>query len=120
MTIIDDNELSRISRCSSSELDNLDYGVVEVDDAGVIKQYNRYESDLGNVPQSTAIGRNFFTQIAPCTNNRLLFGKFKEGVGSGSLKATVPYVFSYKMKPTNVTIQMQRENSRNWVIVKKR
>ena len=122
MSIISHNELRELPKMSPAELDSLDFGLIQVDDSGTIKNYNKYQSELGNVPQTSAIGKNFFTQIAPCTNNRLFFGKFKEGVAAGKLDVSIPYVFTYKLKPTNVNVQMYRDESSrtNWVLVERR
>jgi photoactive yellow protein len=67
------------------------------------------------------MGKNFFTQVAPCTNNRLFFGRFKDGVSAGELDTEFNYTFTYKMKPTNVVIRLLRDgSSTNWVFVAKR
>jgi photoactive yellow protein len=112
------NILGNLSR---NDADACDFGVVKVDDNGIIQLYNRYESELAGVPPSSAEGKNFFTQIAPCTNNGLFFGTFKKGVASGQLNVTFPYTFTYKMRPTNVKIHMFRDqsSSTNWVFVAK-
>jgi len=116
------SEIQDLSKKNQEELDNLEYGVVQVDDTGTIKTFNRYEAELGQVEQSTVIGKNFFTQVAPCTNNRLFLGKFKEGIAANSLDTTIPFVFTYKIRPTSVEVQMFRDSvaRTNWVLVKKR
>lgn len=110
-----------LGNLSRSDADSCDFGVVKVDDSGVIKLYNRYESELAGVAPSTAEGKNFFTQVAPCTNNGLFFGSFKKGVASGSLNVTFPYTFTFKMRPTNVKIHLYRDQASktNWVFVAK-
>ena len=67
----------------------------------------------------SAEGKNFFTQVAPCTNNGLFFGTFKKGVAANNLNVSFPYTFTFKMRPTNVKIHMFRDpNSRkNFVFV---
>lgn len=112
---------STLPALSDAELDELDFGVVRVDDDGVITFYNEYESDLANVDPEDAVGKNFFTQIAPCTNNRLFFGRFKEGVAEGALDVAFPYTFTYKLRPMLVDIRLYRspEDGSNWVLVKK-
>jgi len=112
------NILGNLSR---NDADACDFGVVKVDDNGIIQLYNRYESELAGVPPSSAEGKNFFTQVAPCTNNALFFGKFKKGVAANELDAAFNYTFTYKMKPTNVQIHMLRDaaSGTNWVFVKK-
>jgi photoactive yellow protein len=114
--------LAQISQLTQEAADQADVGIVEVDDSGVIKLYNNYESELAGVAKESAIGKNFFLQVAPCTNNRLFLGAFKAGVQSGSLDKKFNYTFTYKMKPTPVVIHLYREGEggRNFVFVKKR
>ncbi len=121
MSFVSDELLSQFPQMNSEQLDAFDFGVVRVDDRGVIQSYNRYESSLANIAPSVAIGKNFFTQVAPCTNNRLIYGKFKEGMAVGELNALVPYVFTYRMRPTLVQVRMWRDPATrtNWVMVKR-
>lgn len=120
MSFVPPNIQSRLGSITRDELDSLDFGAVRVSDDGTIQMYNRYEANLAGLEPSAVEGKNFFTQVAPCTNNRLCFGKFKEGVSSGNLNAEMPYTFTYKLKPTNVQIHLYRDpaSSSNWVFVK--
>lgn len=114
--------MAKLSTLTQEEADAFDIGIVEVDDNGSIKLYNTYESELVGVQKDHAIGKNFFTTIAPCTNNRLFLGAFKGGVQSNSLDKEFNYTFTYKVKPTPVTIHLYRDASsnRNYIFVKKR
>jgi photoactive yellow protein len=121
-SFVPDSVLQKLATLHRTEADTLDFGIVKVDDAGVIQLYNKYESELAGVSPNDAVGKNFFTQVAPCTNNRLFFGRFKDGVTANSLNVALPYTFTYKMRPTNVQIHMYRDGATksNWVFVKKR
>ncbi len=122
MSVVSPAELEKLAQQSPDHLDRADYGVVQVDDGGGIIFYNRYESELAGLEPESVKGKNFFTQVAPCTNNRLFYGKFKDGVGKGELALSMPYTFTYKMRPTNVFVQLHHDGatSTNWVLVKKR
>lgn len=113
--------LRDIAHLSRGELDALDFGCVRVDDGGTVQVYNKYESELANVLPANAIGKNFFRELAPCTNNRLVFGRFKDGIAAGNLNAEVTYAFTYKMRPTLVHIHMYRDpgTKTNWIMVKR-
>lgn len=113
--------LRNLPRMKQSQLDMLDFGCVQVDDSGLVISYNRWESEFASVPQDQAIGKNFFRQLAPCTNNRLVFGKFKTGIEAGVLDAVLSYAFTYKMRPTLVKVHLYRdpETRSNWVLVKR-
>lgn len=122
MSFVPSSFLSQLPSVSRGTADSQPFGVVKVDDNGVIQIYNKWESEMAGVAATAAEGRNFFTQVAPCTNNRLVFGKFKDGVGKGELDTEFSYTFTYKMKPTNVQIRLYRHpgTRTNWVFVSKR
>ena len=121
-TFVASSTLEELPEHTSQSINDLDFGAVKVDDEGFIELYNEYESNLSGVEIAAAEGRNFFTQLAPCTNNDLVYGTFKEGVSDDDLDTAFPYTFSYKMQPTLVDIQMYRhpEDKSNWIFVKKK
>lgn len=119
---IDPNILGKLGTLTQTEADAASYGIVKVDASGKILLYNKYESELANVPIQTAVGKNFFTEVAICTNNRIFYGRFKEGMINGDLDIAFNYVFTYKMKPTNVVIHLylDKASDTNWIFVKLR
>ncbi|EMY59805.1 PAS domain-containing protein [Leptospira terpstrae] len=119
---IDPNILGKLGTLTQAEADAAAFGVVKVDGNGKILLYNKYESELANVPIQTAVGKNFFTEVAICTNNRIFYGRFKEGMLTGDLDIAFNYVFTYKMKPTNVVIHLYHDKTSdtNWIFVKLR
>lgn len=121
-TFVPDSVLTQLGSINRSQADSLDFGIVKVDNTGVIELYNKYESELAGIAPKDAEGKNFFTQVAPCTNNRLFYGRFKDGIATGNLNVALPYTFTYKMRPTNVNIHLYHDASTktNWVFVKKR
>lgn len=122
MSFVTPDILSKLGSLSRTDIDNAPYGIVKVDNSGKILLYNRYESELAGVATATAEGKNFFTEVAPCTNNKLFFGKFKSGVEVSDLNSAFNYTFTYKMKPTNVQIHLVHDKSTktNWVFVQKK
>ncbi len=114
--------LANLSNLSQTQCDALPHGAVKVDTNGNILLYNDYEANMAGLDKTSVLGRNFFTEVAPCTNNRLFFGKFKTGVSEGHLQLKMPYTFTYKMRPTNVLIHMlvDKDSGTNWIFVLKR
>ena len=39
------------------------------------------------------LGRNFFTQLAPCSSNRLFHGRFRKGIRKGTLDERFTHTF---------------------------
>lgn len=117
----EDEELGETLRHASEEqLNDAPFGIIRVDDEGVVEFFNRYESELSGMDPEEVMGRNFFTQVAPCTNNRLFRGRFKKGVRRGELDETFTYTYTYKMRPTLVDVHLYRdEEGNNWITVQK-
>ena len=116
----DENVGEKLRNQDADTLDTAGFGVIKVDDEGIVEFFNQWESELSGVKKEEAEGRNFFTQVAPCTNNRLFRGRFKKGVRRGELDETFTYTYTYKMRPTLVEVHMYRDESgNNWIMVQK-
>ncbi|MEM7674655.1 MAG: PAS domain-containing protein [Myxococcota bacterium] len=120
MSFVPQDVINQLGNLSQSEADGLPFGVIKVDNDGVVSIYNQWESKMAGVAKDQAVGQNFFKEVAPCTNNRLVYGRFKKGVESGLLDSVVPYTFTYRMNPTNVDLHLYRDTTSetNWVFVK--
>lgn len=99
----DTDILQLISKMNQTELDECTYGVVKMSKDGVVQAVNNAEVELSGLSQSAFIDRNFFTQVAPCTNNYMVAEKYRK---QDELDETIPYVFTYMMKPTPVHLRM--------------
>jgi photoactive yellow protein len=116
----DDHLGEKLRTASDEELDDAPFGIIKVDDEGTVEFFNQYEADLSGMDPDDVTGRNFFTQVAPCTNNRLFRGRFKKGVRRGDLDETFTYTYTYKMRPTLVDVHLFRdEKGNNWITVQK-
>jgi photoactive yellow protein len=113
--------LKHLPQLSPAERDTLNFGCVQLDDKGTVLHYNRWESEFAGVEPQNAVGINFFRELAPCTNNRLIYGRFKDGISANELNVVVSYAFTYKMRPTLVDVHLYRDpdSQTNWVLVQK-
>mgnify|MGYP000001287489 CR=1 FL=1 len=112
---------NKLSHMSTQDLDNLAFGAVELDGNGNILRYNTAEGDITGRNPKDVIGKNFFHDVAPCTNSPEFYGKFKSGVKDGRLNAIFEYTFDYKMRPTKVKVQMKKDPKKDsyWIFVKR-
>lgn len=121
-SFVTDDFLNNVPFASENELNQKDFGIVKLDDRGNVLFYNDYESKLAGIKKEDAIGKNFFTDVAPCTNNGLFMGSYKDGVEQNKLKILFFYTFTYRMAPTNVKVFLWRHpgSSTNWIFIKGR
>ncbi len=112
---------NKLSQLDDKELDNLAFGAIQLDKDGKILSYNAAEGDLTGRNPEEVVGKNFFTEVAPCTNSDEFYGRFRKGVESGNLNDLFEYVFDYKMKPTKVKVHMKKAltGESYWVFVKR-
>ncbi len=68
----------RVQQMTERELDELPFGVITLGLDGTIKRYNKTEAELARLEQQYQLGKNFFTDVAPCTANPDFEGRFKE------------------------------------------
>jgi len=116
----DDIENS-LAKMNDKELDELAFGAVQLDADGNIVHYNAMEGEITGRKPEDMKGRNFFREVAPCTDSPEFRGKFQEGVASGNLNALFEYTFDYQMTPTKVKVHMKKSLSGDtyWVFVKR-
>jgi photoactive yellow protein len=90
---------------SSSELDALPYGMIQLDSRGTILRYSSAESRLSGLTADECIGRSFFDEVAPCTHVGEFYGRFLEGVRTEQLDAVFSFRFAF-VPPRDVRVHM--------------
>jgi photoactive yellow protein len=114
--------LESVDGLVNAQLDALPFGAIQLDLEGKILRFNEYEANLSNRRAPDTVGRNFFRDVAPCTNVREFYGRFREGVERGELNATFDYRFAFRMAPRNVrvTLYYSAPTATVWVFVQER
>jgi photoactive yellow protein len=113
---------AELDRCSTDELDALDFGVIGIDPAGVVNRYNAFESKAAGLSPQRVLGHPLFTVVAPCMNNFMVAQRFEDALGSGSaLDATVDYVLTLRMRPVKVKLRLlaAAEGGSRYVLVQR-
>jgi photoactive yellow protein len=105
----DDPEiLKHLESASAEEIDTLNFGVVRMKADGTVALYSAFESNLSGLDKNNVLGRNYFEQVAPCTNNYMISQRFLD---TPEMDVVLPYVFSFQMKPTTVRLRLLRSAS---------
>src|SRR5579875_3244196 len=92
-----------------SGIDDLDFGLIVMDRDGTVTGYNDAEAKFSGLPRDGVVGRNFFVEIGPCTNNYLVAQRYQD---APALDEQLDYVFTYRMAPTPVRLRlMSRDGS---------
>lgn len=105
----DTDLLDRLEAADDPALDTLSFGVVAMSDDGTVTSYNLAESQLSGLTPANVIGRNFFSSVAPCTNNFLVAHRFET---EPVLDAILDYVFTFRIKPIAVKLRLLKQTAR--------
>jgi photoactive yellow protein len=111
---------SKLAAMDNEDLDNLAFGAIQLDKNGIIKRYNATESALTGRDPGEIIGKNFFEDVAPCTDRKGFRDVFEMGVATGDLNAFIEWSFDHLMSPTKVQVHMKKTAAGSyWIFVKR-
>lgn len=104
---------------SAAAWNTLPFGGIRLDHEGVVLAYNAAEAILARRDAARTIGRNFFTDIAPCTQGPVFEGRFR-----AMMKALQPasesfdYDFKFAWGTRRVRIRLLVDRGQNgWIFV---
>ena len=113
-------ELRGIPDLSEPELDELPFGVIVLSADGVVRAYNRAEGELAQREPDGVIGRNFFSEIAPCTSVQAFQGVFGEFLAGAEPSRTFRFTFPFPGRAVQVQIVFLHRGPDVLVAVRKR
>jgi photoactive yellow protein len=87
-------------------LDLLPYGIIVVDEEGRILYYNAREEQIADRRREDVVGKNFFKEVAPCTQVREFYGRFEEAMRTVGLVASFNFKFPFPERPRDVEISL--------------
>lgn len=121
-----ENPANELAKMSDDEVDKLAFGAIEIDKSGKILRYNAAEGDISGRNPQEMIGKDFFEDVAPCTDTEAFRGRFRNSVESGkNFDLRLNYTFDYRMTPTQVRVRMQKSPQPDeywdtyWIFVKR-
>lgn len=120
---VDEATLDRLDEMSTADLDALDVGIVRLSGNGVVEALNEAALQLPSLSavedRTTVIGKNFFLELAPDTNNNLFYGRFQRGRRRGAIDARFPYTFtSPDEAPQSFAVHLYRkpDDEATWLL----
>lgn len=113
-------ELERIAGLTAEDLDALPFGAIRLDAEGCVVSYNATEARAAHRSPDRVIGRNFFTEVAPCTDVQEFAGMYRDGVIKKRLQATFPYRFEFEhgRRDVIVTLFYSARTNGGWVFIR--
>jgi len=105
-------DLEKAKTLTGGDLDALPFGVIVVDRAGTILEYNAYEHNLAGMGDRQIVGLNFFHDVAPCTALREFEGRFETFLDSADTSIEpFQFVFPFARGPQRVNVVFVRAST---------
>ncbi len=99
--------LQQLENLDEAGLNELDFGVIGIDQDTLVCRYNTFESKAASLEPGKALGHPFFTSVAQCMNNFLVAQRFEDALENGTpLDMTIDYVLTWRMRPTKVLLRL--------------
>src|SRR4051812_47417051 len=101
-----DPELAaKLARMTRRDRDELTYGVIELDENGVILSYNQTEADIAGRDPEEVLGRNLFFDVAPCLQSLRFYLPFQKSLAAGEgMDSEYDYVLNRTEAPKGVKV----------------
>jgi photoactive yellow protein len=81
--------------------------VIGMDNLGVVRRYNQFESAAAGLSRDRVLGHPLFTVVAPCMNNFMVAQRFEDAEADEvALDDTIPYVLTLRMRPVKVRLRL--------------
>lgn len=87
-----------LSNLSAADVDALPFGFIALSPDGTVRKYNRYEADLARKDPADVLGKNFFQEIAPCTQVQEFEGRFRDFAAGDGAEPTLSFDFEFAFR----------------------
>lgn len=112
----DDVSVKHIFGQSEAAWQRVAFGVIELDEDDVVRTYNSAESSLARRRPEATLGKNFFSEVAPCTDVAEFRGRVRSLVTDGD-EVRFDYVFAFPWGERRVRVRAIRSGPSRWLFV---
>ena len=110
--------VEKIESLDVKSIDKLPFGVVRLDDNGAVQLFNTTEAELSGYGGRPKLGRNFFTEIAPCMNSPEMRGRIEAARKAGAIDIELGWIGDFKDQDGELRIRALSASSGGiWLFV---
>jgi photoactive yellow protein len=99
-----------VERMRPEEVDALPFGAIRLDAAGQVSYYSEAERRQSGY-RKEAIGRTFFTEMAPCMDNPQFRGRIEQALARGKLDIPFDYIVDLPSGARGVEVRVRVQSA---------
>lgn len=109
-----------IESLTPEEIDQLPFGVIGIDQQGVVHLFNKAEAQQSGYGSRPAHGQLFFIDVAPCMNNTYFKGRIDKARSAGSLDISFSFIGDFSDPDRELTVRVQSAKDGGlWIAIKR-
>lgn len=115
-----DDLAAAIERLPAEALDALPFGAIRLNGDGDVVVYSGAEKRLSGYGDRPALGRQFFTQIAPCMDTPGFRGRIERALAAGDADIEFGWVGDFSDAGRELRVRMQPANGGGcWIFMQR-
>jgi photoactive yellow protein len=112
--------LARVEAASASELDALSFGVIRLDDQDNVVFFSRPEAQQSGYGDRTAIGKKFWTELAPCMGTPEFMQRLNLAKRAGTLDLTFEQIGDFDDAERQLQVRLIAASTNgSWVFIRR-
>nr|WP_321983405.1 hypothetical protein [uncultured Lichenicoccus sp.] len=105
-----------VEAMTQAEIDTLPFGAVRLDANGMVTSYSEVERQESRSGDRARVGRNFFTEVAPCLDTPAFRGRIEQARRRGGVDIEYNYVYDFPEGEREVTVRvLSASNGEFWM-----
>jgi photoactive yellow protein len=111
---------ARLERMPSSVLDALPFGVIRIDKAGEVIYFSHTEAKQSGYGDRKAIGRKFFSELAPCMGTPEFARRVESAQAAGALDISFEHVGDFDDPERRMLVRMISASAGDgWILLQR-
>ena len=120
LRIDDENLVLRVEQLPRAALDALPFGTIRLDAAGRVTYLSQTEAKQSGLGDRSAIGRTFFTELAPCMGAPDFLRRIEHAEASGTLDITFEQVGDFDDAERELRVRVKSASGDGfWVFIER-
>jgi photoactive yellow protein len=109
-----------IAMLSPEQINSLPFGVIALDQEGLVRFFSKTEATLSGYRSRPAFGRMFFTDVAPCMDNGTFKGRIDKARQAGPIDICFSFIGDFNDPERELTVRVQSAKDGGiWIFIQR-
>ncbi len=112
--------VASVERLSPAELDALPFGVIKLEASGKVSLFSRTEAEQSGYGERPAIGKHFFTDLAPCMGSPEFLARVEQAHAERTLDVLFEHVGDFEDRARVLRVRIKAaSDGGSWIFIQR-